>query len=278
MILAAHRSWPEVVFHVLAHVSASASLPSSLFDPTYVAWSAQALGPVTERPLAEDADVLGQALSSHESLGRAQLLAWLYDDADRACALADRDLTELDDRDVLRPELLPTLRELGAPVEVLRIAAALEWPGLAARPPPPVPHALITALGAVADLAPALARVEVVPLRSLRLRGRVLGDCIFVGLPGSELSLDADHVAWQAAHEATVLEVSVAEASQAHPLAERAVERVALALLAERARHAGLATGHETWLAHLAGPPSTDPTRLAPNEQAAYEARLRSPT
>ncbi|MBW2459905.1 MAG: hypothetical protein JRI68_35775, partial [Deltaproteobacteria bacterium] len=77
------RSWPDLVFHVLAHVADTAHLPASVFDPTYVQYAEGHLGPAAQRPLAEDAAVLGRVLPTHEELARAQLLAWLFDDVDQ---------------------------------------------------------------------------------------------------------------------------------------------------------------------------------------------------
>jgi hypothetical protein len=192
-----------------------------------------------------------------------QLLAWLFDDADHAALGAARDLAELGAGDVLRPELLEPLVALGPAVEVLRCAAELEREALAALGPPLVMLDEVAAALTVAErAAPGLATSTILPLRSLRLRGRVRGAEIWIGAPSPDLALEPEHVAWQAAHEATVREVS-----SAGGLAERRVEAVALVLLAERAARAKLASAHRRWLQHLAGPPAVSRASLRPEEQ-----------
>ncbi|HHH31432.1 MAG TPA: hypothetical protein ENK57_24215, partial [Polyangiaceae bacterium] len=255
-MLAPHRSWPELVFHVLAHVQVTAHLPSSAYDPTYVRWAREALGPAEARPLGEDAAVLGVALGDHEALASVQLLAWLYDDAEAAQATGRRELAELSADEVTRADVLAALAEVGPPAELLRCAALLE-DGLLSHGLPPLDEAKLGgALEEAARAAPRLREHRVVPLRSLRLRGRVRGRDIFVGWPCEELALQESHVAWQAAHEATVAEVG-GRALGVPTLGERGVETVAVVTLAARARIQELADEHERWLHHLLGPPST---------------------
>lgn len=256
---------------MLAHVQVTAHLPSSAYDPTYVRWARQALGPPEERPLGEDVAVLGVALGDHEALTSVQLVAWLYDDHDAARAAATRELSELSDDEVTRADVLAALKEVGPPAELLRCAALLE-DGLLDKALPPLDEAALTgALERVARAAPTVADHRVIPLRSLRLRGRVRGTDIFVGWPCEALSLSIDHVAWQAAHEATVAEVG-ARALGAPTLGERGVETVAVVTLATRAREAGLADDHARWLDHLLGPPSTAVASLSEDERALYFA------
>ena len=257
--------------HVLAHVTTTAAIAASVHDPAYVRWADAALGPASERALAEDAAVLGRSLASHETLARAQLLAWLFDDAERAAAVAQRDLGELHADEVDRPALLAPLIELGPALEVLRCAAELEREGLAALGSPRVDGAeLGGAVEALVQVAPELATSRLSCLRSLRLRGRLYGDEIWIGAPGPELNLATEHVAWQAAHEATVREVA-----HAGRLVERSVEAVALVLLAERAERAGRREAHHRWLAHLAGPPPIDAAALSLEERDVLQ-RARS--
>lgn len=270
-MLAPHRSWPELVFHVLAHVQVTAHLPSSAYDPAYVRWAREALGPPEERPLAEDVSVLGVALGDHEALAAVQLVAWLYDDFEMARSAATRELSELSDDEVTRADVLAALKRVGPPAELLRCAALLE-DGLLEHALPPLDEgALAGALERVAVAAPTLSRHRIVPLRSLRLRGRARGADIFVGWPCEALSLEVDHVAWQAAHEATVAEVG-ARALGAPPIGERGVETVAVVALASRARERGLTDEHERWLSHLLGPPPTAVAALSEEERALYFA------
>ncbi|MBW2526216.1 MAG: hypothetical protein JRI23_18695, partial [Deltaproteobacteria bacterium] len=105
--------WPEAVFHVLAHVEGTAQLPASVFDPRYVDFVAQAVGPAADRPLGEDAGVLAASLPTHGELASAQLLAWLFATTDQAEACAERDLATLGPEDVAEPTLLQPLASLG---------------------------------------------------------------------------------------------------------------------------------------------------------------------
>jgi hypothetical protein len=245
------RSWAELVFHVLAHVRATAHLPASAYDETYVAFVAAHAGPAAERTLAEDAAVLGPALPTHELLARAQLVALLFGDAAEAGLHAAVDL-----HDLPRRELGAALAEVARAAEILRCAALLEEEVVAALPATPLDvAALRDAIALVLPAAPRLASYRLVAVRSLRLRGRLFGDEIWIGAPSAELALGAEHVAWQAAHEATVGEVAL------RMRGERAVEHAAVALLRERAAAAGVAEGHARWFAHLAPEPAPASTR-----------------
>jgi hypothetical protein len=268
-MLLAHRSWPELLFHVLAHVPSTA--PASLSDARYVAYCRERLGDVSARPLADDARLLSQLLGQHASLARAQLLAWLFDDVDAHHAVADVDVAALRPEQVTRRALLRSLASLGPPLELLRCAAELERETWLRLPPIDVDAAaLVAALGECALAAPTLGDHHILSLRALRLRGRVMGDEIWIGAAGADLELSVAHVAWQAAHEATVSEVGRLDRA----VDERLVERVALVLLCERARAAGLAEAHRRWLAHLAEAP-TDPALLDAHGQRLL-ARARS--
>ncbi len=270
--LAPHRSWPELVMHVLAHVPSEAA--ASVYDARYVAYAQERLGPAGERPLGEDAAVLSRTLASHQALAQAQIVAWLFDEVADAVALADVDIGALPPAAVCRPWLLPMAMAAGPAAELLRCAALLEQEALEALGPVRYPReALAAALEEVAPAAPRLARMDLLALRALRLRGRVLGDEIWVGAPCEALGLGAEHAAWQAAHEATVAEIAAEGGAS-----ERGVERIALCLLAARARAASLEQPHAAWLRHLAEAPC-DPSGLSPPERRLFDqAWLRSGT
>jgi hypothetical protein len=238
-------AWAEAVLHVLAHVRATAHLAASLHDAGYVEAAAKALGPAVERPLAEDARLLGVLLPTFAGLARAQGLAWLFRSTERAAACAGRDLAELSSGDVDAPDLLPHLA--GDPAtEILRAAAELELPLLSRLPPIAVDlAALAFALDEVAPAAPLLAGCSVGVARALGVRGRVRGRDVWVG------PAPIQHTAWQAAHEATVAEVVEASPWDDGAGDHDRVERAAVALLAGRARDAGLGAAHRAWLAHF---------------------------
>lgn len=241
-------AWAEAVFHVLAHVSATAHLAPSLHDPAYVEAARRALGPAEARALGEDARLLGGLLPTFASLAGAQELAWLFRSAERAGACAGRDLDDLGADDVDAPDLLPRLA--GDPaVEILRAAAELELPLLSRLPPIPVDLAALSrALAEIAPAAPLLARCRVGVVRALGLRGRVRDREIWVG------AATVAHAAWQAAHEATVAEIAERLRAAGEPFDHDRVEEAAIALLTERAYAAGLSAAHATWLAHFGDP------------------------
>ena len=270
------RSWPDLVFHVLAHVAGTGHLPASLYDPVYVDHAAQHLGPAAERPLGEDAATLAQVLPSHEQLARAQLLAWLFDDVGQAALSADRELAALVPDEVARPGLLAALQAAGPAVEVLRCAALLEQEAHGQLPAPVLqPEVLLAALAEVAGVAPRLAACDLLPVRALRLRGRLFGTEIWVGVPAPEPLLDVAHVAWQAAHEATVGEVKQMALETGSGLAERQVEAVALVVLAERAAASAQARSHRHWLGHFGEPgPNVARSGLSQVEQDVLTACL----
>jgi hypothetical protein len=233
------------------------AVAASCHDAGYIAWAAARLGPATERALAEDARILERALARHDALARAQLLAWLWRDEAHVRDAAARELRDLRDADVADPAALGLLQGLGAPVEILRAAAELELPHLAkldaarAATAAPAASALTAALAETARAAPWLLRMELATVRALPRRGRVHNALMFVGAPGVA-GAELDHVAWQSAHEATVVEVERSPRGLAGPSPPfEVVERTALGLLRSRARRAGLADAHARWLATL---------------------------
>lgn len=129
----------------------------------------------------------------------------------------------------------------GAAAEILRAATELELDRVAALPESTFDaNTFGRALARIAQLAPELARFEVKTVRALGVRGRAYRKVILVGAPGIA-GADAEHVAWQAAHEAIV-------ASVAPPRSFVEVERHAIATLRSRARAAGLGDDHARWL------------------------------
>lgn len=243
----ARAPWGDLVMHVLSHVRATAHLAPSLYDARYVAWAERALGPAASRSLADDATALGVLAPSHGALASAQLVAWLFRTKERARACEGRALAELDVRDVDAPELLASVQAAGDAAELLWCAALLEAEAHARLPDVATDPAIAGAIDAMTPLAPELARASIASLPSLRVRGRVLGDAIWIGAPCEDLALSVEHVAWQAAHEATVREVSLARALDHH-----ALEAAALDLLAGRARAAGASDRHAAWRACFA--------------------------
>lgn len=231
------RGHPELVFHVLAHVKATAALPASVYDADYVRFAAERLGPASERPLGEDAAILGRMVTRHEDLARLQLYAALFDEPD------DDPRGDLDPARARRPALWPALAQLGPAVEILRCAVALEKPCWETLPPVRA-DGIEAAVDGLRQVAPDLARHDLLVVRALRRRGRLVGHEIWIG--EARHGVDEVDVAWQAAHEATVAEIA-----DDHPdLGERAVEARALRILEDRARAAGLAEAHARWRAH----------------------------
>jgi hypothetical protein len=252
MLSFAPLPWAELVFHVLAHVRSTASLAPSVYDDRYVALVRQYAGGSEERTLGEDAALLGRLLADHGTLARVQLLAWLFDTVEQARSCAHIDLSQLQAAQVGAPQLLAALAGVGVGAEILRCAAHLEEPAWELLPPIAVDAVGVAIAFADAErAAPMLRHCNVGFVRALRLRGRVLGRSLWVGAPGEALCLACDHVAWQAAHEATVCEVvEQCGGSVEHDR----TERVAVVLLGERACDAGLRGAHAAWFAHLAQP------------------------
>lgn len=254
------------MFHVLAHVRSSA--PAGLYDPTWIAFVARHARAV-DRTLAEDVAALEAAQLSHDALAELQLLAWLFESTERTEAAVDARLDELGPDEVDDPGILRLLqRSAHRPViELLRVAAELEIDTVRALPPPKT-RGSVEELARVSVAAPHLARCVVEHVRPLRLRGRVLRRRIWVGVADDELGPTAEHVAWQAAHEATVAEVSERARLSYLPL-----EQCALHLLSTRAARAGLAESHARWLAHFGALPpfaraDLDPASIVVIDQA----------
>ena len=236
--------WARAVFHVLAHVEVGG--PASCHDPRYVAEAAARFGAAEDRELGSDARALASLLGTHEALARAQALAWVFDTEGDVAAAQSRDLAELADADVRDARALAIARAAGeAPLEVLRAAAELELARVAAWRPSFDEAACADALATVAQACPELARFEVALVPALPRRGRVHTTRIFVGVPGTA-GASPHHVAWQAAHEATVASLAATQ-----PLAYAPLERAAILQLRDRARRAGLADSHAAWLASL---------------------------
>ena len=150
----------------------------------------------------------------------------------------------------------------------MRCAAELERQYFEALPDIDVDWpALELALSNKIRVSPSLASTKVRVIPPLRLRGRVRGDEIWIGAPGTD-GPSVSHVAWQAAHEATVAELAL-HASRP----ERTTERMAVALLAARARRVDQGAEHAEWLAHFAAPPSVDIDTLEPEEARVVRER-----
>jgi hypothetical protein len=225
---------------VLAHVGGANA--ASCGDRVYVAWIAERLGPASERALGEDATTLAGLLGDFEVLARVQALAWVFADPTAARACAELDLTEI--RAGVDTRALATCLSAGPVAEVLRAAAELELDAIEALGEPVFDReAFAATLSDVSRAAPELSACRVEHVRSLPRRGRAFeGASIIVGVPGVA-GAEAEHVTWQAAHEATVLACSPG------PFAD--VERRALSLLRSRAGSAGLAERHAQWLSTL---------------------------
>jgi hypothetical protein len=255
------RPWGDLVFHVLAHALETAPLAASLYDRTYVEFAARLLGPAGDRSLGEDAQVLGKVLGSHELLARVQLVARLFDSIEGASQHAAVDLGVLAERGVVRAELVRSLEPVIHAAELLRVTCEIEREPFAKLPATSFAGSeLAQALDALSSLAPLLGSCTVAAVRSLRLRGRAFPDEIWFGVPSAELGVSVDHAAWQACHEATVLELSLASTEGA---GEREIEHAAVVLLAERARSVEKESEHGRWLLHF-GPhaPPLDRDRL----------------
>lgn len=252
----ARSTWAEAVFHVLAHVRATAHLAPSAYDPSYVAEAARALGPAEERLLAADAARIGALATTFDAMVDVEQLAWLFDSPGRARACVERDLAVLEASDVDHPRSLPAVRRAGAVAEILRAAAEIEAPLCAKLPPLALDErALDQALAEATVMAPLLASSTVGVVRALGIRGRVVasdeGDTaprIWVGAASTE------HMAFQAAHEATVWEVGCDAAKAGIPWVHEDVEREAIRRLRARAEAQGKGEAHQRWLSCFAVP------------------------
>lgn len=239
----------ELCFHVLAHVAGTRQLPASAHSEAYVKWAQGLLGDPERRTLAEDTRLLAGAFPTHEALANVQALARLFGSVDRLLEIGARPLSELSPSDVDDAASLAHLQGLGAAGELAFCAMTLELVYFLQLPaPPPAPLELLESLLELVPLAPRLSSAKVGCVRSLHLRGRVWGDEIWVGHPGAEVAPSLEHAAWQAAHEATVVEV----AAQQPELGEREVEHMALTRLARAAQTRGKQAEHQRWLAAVA--------------------------
>jgi len=255
--------WAELVFHVLAHVRSG--VPAAVFDPTWTAFVARHT--TGERTIDEDAGLIASVATTHDALAEVQLLAWLFEGAGRTAAVADRPLDALRPADVDAPELLPVLvaSRYRAAIEVLRAAAELEVGVVAALPPAEHdPRAMDAAFARVSAAAPELLGCRIEHVRPLMLRGRARGRRIWVGVPCARLGPTVEHVAWQAAHEATVVEI--AERARARGLSVRylPLEQSALFVLRARAERCGLGAAHAAWLGHFSALPSLERAAIEP--------------
>lgn len=246
MRVAPAAPWAEAVLHVLAHVDVG-RVAASCFCAAWIAEARARFGPAEARTLAEDARLLASAAGTHEALARVHAVIWLFDGEEDASAVREHDLADLDPPEVRSPPALRLAREAGDAAEILRAAAELELPLVAGLPPlDATDDALARALDVTLAAAPGLARFDIRLARPLGLRGRLFGRSILVGAPG-HAGADAAHVAWQAAHEATVAEIVMRGDAKDHD----DIERGAIALLRTRARAAGLGDDHARWLARL---------------------------
>lgn len=228
---------------MLAHVDAGA-VAASCHSRAWIAWAEARLGPARERSLGEDAKTIARIAATHDDLARLQLLAFLFGTRERAVAATARDLLDLRPEDVSDPGALTAGQAAGAAAEVARAATELELPAIATLAPAVVDDdAVARAFERIAPLAPELMRFDVRYVRALGIRGRAYRTTILVGTPGIA-GADAEHVAWQAAHEAIV-------GSLPRPRSFVDLERDAIALLRARARAAGSGDDHARWLARF---------------------------
>ncbi len=263
--------WADTVFHVLAHVGAHREIPAGLFEPRYVGFAAGVLGPASERALGEDATWIGQLFPTHEVLAAAQLLAWLYADAETAEEQAARSWSELSASEVAWPEAYARLSELGDRIDFLRGACLLELDGVRqlVSPAPPDP----TLFRQLTQVAPDLARLGIRHSLPLWNRGRLCRGDIWLGFPRDAPGWpSAAEVGWQAAHEATVNEVA-----RRSELSERGVEHVALVLLHQRAVASGLESQHATWFRTVGKAPAPGRSWLNAEQRRVLDTIVQSP-
>lgn len=234
----------ELFFHVFAHVAETRALPASVSSARYVAWCESQLGPARTRTLADDAGMLARQFPSHAALISIQPLAKLFRATEKLARVGERSLAELGDQDVDDARALGHLQALGAGAELAFCALLLELPSfLRLAPLPAVPAPFRERLASLVAVAPGLSQARIGCIRSLYQRGRAWGDEIWVGHPAAEVAPSLEHAAWQAAHEATVVQVSREQPA----LGERAVEAAAVERLTRRAEAAGERAGHAAW-------------------------------
>ena len=248
--------WAEAVFHVLAHLARTASLPSTVFDSDYVAQARHALGPVEQRCLGDDVAALEAVVTTHERLAWLSWVARLHPNGASAVRVCTRSLAELVGAADTDPHALKWLLTESRPeAELLRCSALLELHPLEGWALPDLAAAasrLTACLSELESVAPCLGRVTVRLVRSLGWHGRAFDDEIWVGIGGETQSPPLIHAAWQATHEATVLEVLGRLASEGtQRINEREFEHASVALLALRASRRGLQEQHATWLSRF---------------------------
>jgi len=265
--------WASLVFHVLAHVPA-AGVPADLFSAEYVQYVTSTAGPASSRPLGEGVAALASSVQSHEEWAQLQHVAWLFEGLTEAHAAALIDLTDLAAESVR----MASLRALGpvlSAAELLRASALLEAPIHTALPAPTWDRAALAAeLARACAIAPRLATAPVHVVPALTVHGRVYDRAIWIGAPAEPFNVSVEHVALQAAHEATVLEVSEAAASRRTPLPERAGEAVAVVVFAERAAAQGRAGDHGVWGARFGLRPEHFARETLPASSAALAEQL----
>ncbi len=248
-------TWPELVLHVLAHLEATAELPSSVYSECYVRAARQRLGPVSERELGRDLALLVAQLNRHAELAQVQLLTRLHPTLADARNNAHRELCSLGDASNTNLEIRDTLlATVPIQAELLRCSALLEAEIFERWPLPDQDafrRALQAPLSGLWSVAPQLRCLSVYGLRVLGRRGRAFPDGIWVGIPDEPEGPSVNHVTWQAAHEATVLEVSVRARTERWQLGERQVEHLAVVLMERRARAQGMTEGHGAWLSAM---------------------------
>lgn len=274
--IALASDWADLVFHVLAHVTGSRA-PAALHAPAYTAWVAAQLGPIEARPLGEDVGALRALLADANMCAAVQPLAVLFSDAAQARRLATMEFGALTASHGIEPELLACLRRVIAPAELLRCSALLELEAHARLAPAVSEFAQLRAgLGEVVRCAPRLGGCPLRLSRALTHHGRVFGSRVYVGVPDARLGVDSAHVAMQAAHESTVLEVFERARSSNHAWSERRIEAVAVVVLARRAAGAGLTGQHADW-ARIWGVRAehTDPASLNAEARALAQQLIR---
>ncbi|HET9956086.1 MAG TPA: hypothetical protein VFQ61_16380 [Polyangiaceae bacterium] len=271
--ISARRPFAELTFHVLAHVPNPT--PGSLYDPAYIARVATWLGAASDRTLGEDVRLLVEGTRDFAGYARIQNLAWLFATPEQAQKVAAVDITALTPTQVEDPSALaalcaPAWQGLKNTIELLRCAITLESAVFQRLPSWNWSRdALRDWLRRVRSAAPSLDQFRISTLRSLGWRGRVRGREIWIGEP-FESGPSVAHLAFQAAHEASVAELNDLDCS------ERERESAALVLFAQRARAAGLAQEHAKWLQHFGGTIGTDPVALRRELRDAVEQRLRT--
>jgi hypothetical protein len=255
-------------------------MPSSVWDPAYVAFAREKLGAPSMRCLGADAELLARLLFDHARLVSVQRLAWLFAGLEKPLAVRERDLADLQPGEVDAPQLLPALVAAGPSVEVLRSAAELERDSFVSLPPVEFDRdRLARELGRAIEVAPDLERLDVAVVRSLGFCGRVAAGEIWIGAPSEEhQGPSVSHLVWQASHEATVSELARLSSEFGERFEERELERAALVLLAERADEQGRSREHRAWFERFGASPPLRASLPAPSQALLSAACRRSGT